>query len=494
MPQSTDDDTFINAQFWSTIVAFRNYKFTPAYQAQTLNARLFLGTEWISVSELREFLDTNAEMISVGVGQDTFINTQPLSVIKGFRDFTFTAGYQLVNATKFLSNEWIDVSHLREYLQNRPPPTTPPIKSEPKPDQLPNSHVKQEPIDEEAPFASDKPTHSTRYNTLQEDGREVLEIVSSDDEEDEQRAPGCKETRPSPSTVSPDTASLSKQLHEGKSSLLPSDTFWGCADIKSEVHPFVSPENPLKVTQQGTVTRLECIKYLPPLWPVSEMPTAYLLDLSDPAYRLYQGQPVRTPNFLLKQYDNDSWTSQSGTEEKTSHPWVTFGPNESPIQCFRSRLKCNGVFRCEHIDPKILTDVKRRDLHPVSQSDIANAQINSRQADGATPESRAAIHAMVISSKTCSAVHPKTSKRCEGTPMVKPWTDDYGNLNYFIGCSGWRKKFKDGHLRESIPSRVDPGLLAKCLKHEKLAEGAAKDTPKCGTLLSPRIGRKKREC
>ncbi|KAL0565924.1 hypothetical protein V5O48_016093, partial [Marasmius crinis-equi] len=120
--------------------------------------------------------------------------------------------------------------------------------------------------------------------------------------------------------------------------------------------------------------------------------------------------------------------------------------------------------------------------------------VNSRQADGATPESRAAIHAMVMSSKTCSAVDPKSKKRCEGSPIVRPWTDNYGNVNYFVGCSGWSKKFKDSHTRESIPSNVDAGLLAKCLKREKLAEGTAKDTPQCGTIISPRIGRKKREC
>ncbi|KAL0562588.1 hypothetical protein V5O48_019497, partial [Marasmius crinis-equi] len=125
----------------------------------------------------------------------------------------------------------------------------------------------------------------------------------------------------------------------------------------------------------------------------------------------------------------------------------------------------------------LVENVQRRDVHPVSQSDIASAQVSSREADGASPESRAAIHAMVVSSKTCVAVDPKSNKRCEGSPMVKAWTDDYNGLNYFVGCSGWRKNFKDGHLRESIPSRVDPGLLAKCLKREKLVEGTAKDTP-----------------
>ncbi|KAL0562992.1 hypothetical protein V5O48_019086, partial [Marasmius crinis-equi] len=141
---------------------------------------------------MKEFLDTNEETISVGVGDDTFINTQPWSVIKGFRDFTFTAGYQLVNAAKFLSNEWIDISHLREYLQNRPP-ATPPIKSEPILDRLPDERVKPEPVDAKVLFGPNKPAHSRRYNTIQEDGHEVLEILSSDEEEEEQPPPGCKE-------------------------------------------------------------------------------------------------------------------------------------------------------------------------------------------------------------------------------------------------------------------------------------------------------------
>ncbi|KAG7089006.1 hypothetical protein E1B28_010719 [Marasmius oreades] len=116
-----------------------------------------------------------------------------------------------------------------------------------------------------------------------------------------------------------------------------------------------------------------------------------------------------------------------------------------------------------------------------------------RQADGSTPESRAAIHASVLS-KPCRTVDPSTSAQRKGRPKIRELIDSFGVLHHFVGCSGWRSDFKQGHRRSPVPPDIDVTLLRKCLEHVRLRDGNSRDTPACGMIIMSRIGKKKEVC
>ncbi|KAF8217297.1 hypothetical protein K438DRAFT_1954146 [Mycena galopus ATCC 62051] len=65
---------------------------------------------------------------------------------------------------------------------------------------------------------------------------------------------------------------------------------------------------------------------------------------------------------------------------------------------------------------------------------------------------------------------------------------------YFVGCSGWTKKFKDNHQTHAIPDHVDEHLLIKALAGQPLTEDKTKDTPPCSAIIHPHIGLKRKTC
>ncbi|KAG7085368.1 hypothetical protein E1B28_002931 [Marasmius oreades] len=255
----------------------------------------------------------------------------------------------------------------------------------------------------------------------------------------------------------------------------PSDTIWPLAIKEKVIH------------------RLERLSEILPVWPVLEKPTGFILDISDPMHHLYEmekdGKWHPTPDYLIKHYDNDSWKSQSGRDVSMV---VTFELGSEAEPYFHTRNKCKGAWHCTYLSEDLVS-VGRRDVLPVHQERIATLQATMRQADGSTPESRAAIHALVLS-KPCCAVDPSTSAQCKSHPKIREEIDSFGVLHHFVGCSGWQSDFKEGHRRSPVPPNIDVTLLRKCLEHIRLRDGNSRDMPPCGMVITSCIGKKKEVC
>ncbi|KAK6971931.1 hypothetical protein R3P38DRAFT_3139358 [Favolaschia claudopus] len=129
-----------------------------------------------------------------------------------------------------------------------------------------------------------------------------------------------------------------------------------------------------RVTQRITVERIEYLNGLPSIFPIPKTPTAFVINLHDPAFEILD---ERTGQFyaldaLIGNKDNDSWRGNTG--KGAPAVWVTFGPGEKPIPCRRARLGCTGIYVCERVDPRLL-DVERRNLDTASQDRFFAAQL-----------------------------------------------------------------------------------------------------------------------
>ncbi len=141
--------------------------------------------------------------------------------------------------------------------------------------------------------------------------------------------------------------------------------------------------------------RVEYLNQLPALWPILEQPTAFILDLRDPRYNLYDKDgnlhrvdalvKNKVSTCLLTQHpiiyhvsfsqDQDSFRTTTGTSD--SQVMVTFQAGYTPILCRRARAKCNGCFACAEVDPNLLK-VERFELDPAPRAKIFAAQQETR--------------------------------------------------------------------------------------------------------------------
>ncbi|KAK6971359.1 hypothetical protein R3P38DRAFT_3143097 [Favolaschia claudopus] len=129
-----------------------------------------------------------------------------------------------------------------------------------------------------------------------------------------------------------------------------------------------------RVTQRITVERIEYLNGLPSIFPIPKTPTAFVINLHDPAFEVLD---ERTGQFyaldaLIENKDNDSW--RGNTDKGAPAVWVTFGPGEKPIPCRRARLGCTGIYVCERVDPRLL-DVEHRNLDTASRDRFFAAQL-----------------------------------------------------------------------------------------------------------------------
>ncbi len=77
---------------------------------------------------------------------------------------------------------------------------------------------------------------------------------------------------------------------------IPSTTVWLDSDIKSDVCA-----EPTKITRELSVLRVEYLSALPSYWPVPREATAFVVDLHDPRYDLYDKNGQRlSPDALIK--------------------------------------------------------------------------------------------------------------------------------------------------------------------------------------------------
>ncbi|KAJ6623694.1 hypothetical protein B0H10DRAFT_1943767 [Mycena sp. CBHHK59/15] len=360
-------------------------------------------------------------------------------ILIDFRSSIYTPAHIHSHAHRFLDNNRIDIDELKEFLCNANdvfasssplPSSSAHVKSEPKGF---DTHVKQE------LSLSGPPLVKTR--TLKEGACEVFEILSDSESEDVEEWP-----------VFPSSCVDSIDLDASSSS---SDLYY-----ESEGMVTAFGDAPASNDNLGNTS----------------------LQESDTVWQ-----------------DPRCWFASGISRLPRTKYWhrrpegpLTFEPGVPTILCRQSRLSCKGAFACENVDPALLS-VVHHDLDPASRDAVFAVQRETRWREGTTTESNATIFMNFVWSRRCDA-RDTNGNKCTGEPILRAQKQSLCGHYYFVGCSGWRKHFKEGHRMHSIPDNVDESLLAKLFSGQALAGDDSKDTLPCSCIVHPHTGLKHKYC
>ncbi|KAJ7794014.1 hypothetical protein B0H14DRAFT_3558479 [Mycena olivaceomarginata] len=426
----------------------------------------------------------------------------------------FSPTYIKYNPGQFLDHDWVNINLFREYLQRTGQTPVPDASS------TPSSASVRIKIEARAPLVPDvvkaepevitvqPAAGNVKMRTLNEGGREVLELLSESEPDDNDEASDLEvmevlkhTSRSSSAAPLPpsdlhhfgelqDTgAATTASSDDGDNTddddaLMESDTVW-----QDDGTSFVRTGT-FRPTVKVTVERMEYRDGPASIYPIPRIPTGFVIDLSKEEYHLRDPKTneLYTIDTIIRNADNDSWETGSGRSAM-----VTFAPGEAPIACRRARSLCRGCTACDQLDPA-LRNVVRFELDPALRDAIIIAQQETRRREGNTPEERASIFIKIIRCAKCFAVN-SNGRKCEGGPILKakPQGTSRGH-QYFVGCSGWTPKFQKGHRTHSIPDHVNENLVAKALAGLPLAGDLTKDTPLCSAIIHPHTGLKKKYC
>ncbi|KAJ6613945.1 hypothetical protein B0H10DRAFT_2046774 [Mycena sp. CBHHK59/15] len=357
-----------------------------------------------------------------------FLDSLSTRDLMDFRNYMYSPIYIASNAGRFLDHEWIDIPNLRDFLCRKAADAGL-VASSTRPSAVSDLiHVK---IEAPQPSAHPAPAilvkaepGAVKMRTLNEGGHDVFELLSDsepetlDHDSDLEVSAALIRTASRSSSVIPLTDAMDADDFDDEfrdSDLVESDTIW-----QDEITSF----------------QIEYLSNLPSIWPIHRIPTASMVSLEDPKYDItdQKTEMLHTVDFLIRNWDNDSWEGNSGTGDPKAH--VTFVPGEPPIECRRARSKCRGAFACENVDPTLLS-VDRYGLDTASRDAVLAAQGETRRSEGTTPEQNAVLFMDVVRAKKCDAIDSDGNK-CQGGPMMKskPQGKSRGH-QYFIACSGW---------------------------------------------------------
>ncbi|KAJ3832664.1 hypothetical protein F5878DRAFT_702866, partial [Lentinula raphanica] len=159
-----------------------------------------------------------------------------------------------------------------------------------------------------------------------------------------------------------------------------SGTVWLDDGISSEVR-----KQRTQVNRLIWVDRVEKVQGgIPSNWPISKVPTAYLIDLSDPVYKR-DGEEVELDQ-LLADESQEHWTYDSrGFNDSLSKIRIIEG--HGSVACRRVRQICAGIYACERVDPKYL-NVERYELDITAHESLIEAQIRSRVEEASSSDKR----------------------------------------------------------------------------------------------------------
>ncbi|KAJ7300409.1 hypothetical protein DFH08DRAFT_828478 [Mycena albidolilacea] len=311
-----------------------------------------------------------------------------------FRNYLSSPTYIKYNAGQFLDHDWVNIELFREYLQrtgqtpvpdasSTPPSASVRIKIESRAPLVPDI-VKAEPEAITVPRAS-----NVKMRTLNEGGREVLELLSESEPDDSGEASDLevmevlRHTSRSSSAAPPPPSDLhhfgelqetgattgssdNRDNTDDDGALMESDTVW-----QDDGTSFVL-----------TVERMEYRNGPASIYPIPCIPTGFVIDLSKEEYHLRDPKTneLYTIDTIIRNADNDSWETGSGRSAM-----VTFAPGEAPIKCRRARSLCRGCTACDQLDPP-LREVIRFELDPAPRDAIIIAQQETRRREGNTPE------------------------------------------------------------------------------------------------------------
>ncbi|KAF8197632.1 hypothetical protein K438DRAFT_2118253 [Mycena galopus ATCC 62051] len=240
-----------------------------------------------------------------------------------------------------------------------------------------------------------------------------------------------------------------------------------------------------------TVNRMEYCNGPASVYPIHHTRTGLVVDMSHEKYHFCHPttKELYSINSIIQNSDNDGRKTKGGSGKAE----VVFAPGEAAVDGKAVRFKCNGATACDRLSPTLRTDVCF-ELDLASRDAIIAAQQDTRRREGTTGEERATMFMAIVRGAKCLAVDSK-GRRCMGGPMVKAKSQGMSRGHqYFVACSGWSTKFKEGHRTHSIPDHVDEHLLIKALAGQPLTDDRTKDTRPCSAIIHPHIGRKKKTC
>ncbi|KAJ7838322.1 hypothetical protein B0H14DRAFT_3700283 [Mycena olivaceomarginata] len=397
------------------------------------------------------------------------IDTLPLGVVMAFRSSIFNPSYIINNPHRFITNDWIDASQLRDFLHHTSNSTPARVKLE-------NDAVDASLTRPLAParVPDDSSVLTVKTRTLKEAGREVLEILSDSEPETTLPLPSSgpgsddtsnfRESSPLPPSDFPSETSYTESdgylSSDEHASTVPdlevSDTLWADPEILSFVRI-----GDLRVTTEVTVQRMEYLTEFASLYPIPDVATAFVIYAEDPRFYTIVNKHglLRTMDAVIKNKDNDSWSGGTGTGD--SGVWVMFEPGQPPIWCRRSRLNCTGSYHCNQVNLGLL-NVIRRDLDPASREAVFAAQRQTRREDGSTAERKVA-----------------ESRAVNG----------FGSV-----CSGFTATSNGKHRSWTIPDDVDEPMFIKGMHGEPLVGDKSRDTSQCSAIVHPTTGLKRKHC
>ncbi|KAF9479178.1 hypothetical protein BDN70DRAFT_984560 [Pholiota conissans] len=450
-----------------------------------------------------------------------FLHSVPTGVLNEFRSEMYSGAYIRKNAAMFVDTAWVKQENQR--VERASVSTA--IKKER--DASPCLLVKQEP-------ASDTPTFGTAtsslFRSITENGHEVLELYSSDDEDAEKNSKGPLGIQAEDMGMSSDTmvgditmdsdddefdphifshcvkksqANTSDMDSTASDSGDESDneaggtfdgvepTVWLDASISSTIRHY----GQTNITRQSHVSVVEYLSDLPSYWPVPRDSRAFILDLSDPKFNIEEKPgKLMTPDALFKNAQQDSWNGPTGNND--SRPSINtsvFGLTDGgEVKVRRTRLKCGGFSACEHVNPALLNH-ERYELDPESLQDVLKIQIDSRLREADTPEKHALIFFAVCHSNLCTAQKGR-GQSCKGVPKLVKFKNNAlkNGHQYFVSCSEWSSHFSEGHRTSFIPSGVRDEHLLTLFSGGNLP---GFDEPLlCGRIVSAHIGRRISNC
>ncbi|KAJ6540237.1 hypothetical protein B0H10DRAFT_2203654 [Mycena sp. CBHHK59/15] len=217
----------------------------------------------------------------------------------------------------------------------------------------------------------------------------------------------------------------------------------------------------IRITRTVNVAQVVELKEIPERFPVPDVDTAYILNFSGDsrAKKQTKGGKPKGLDAFLKAEDQDSWGK--GSNGSTLRDTLLKVLGDIPSR--RSVHKCNGGYKCEFFDPKLLAGYERTDAEDMMLTrEIFARELIQNQTDSGSPVGRAASFFRVVTNYKKRGC---TKSGCSGIPILKklregPSKD--GKLT-FIGCSKWDKGEKFAHRYAAIPADVDEYILRKYL-------------------------------
>ncbi|KAF8175111.1 hypothetical protein BJ912DRAFT_1075466 [Pholiota molesta] len=467
MKPSEDDALFLRSVPNGIIEEFRAEMYQESFIRK--HPEKFVDTAWINVSDLKKFIQAQKESPPTCVERvsDTSISVKRVKRESQASPARVEDGLKLHKCVERVSDASISVKRVKRESQASPARVEDASK-------LPHKRIKREHSSSpeivflgkqnksESGLDIGKAQHSM-YRSVMEEGQEILELLSSDDEEAIDFPVRINDGMTSDTLI--DLDSDSDVDFEGDPTELEgvSPSVWLDKDVSSTVkYGYV------QITRERLVDCVEYVTGLPTHWPVPRDRRAFIIDLTDPKYDLKNKDgKLMTVDAIIKNSDQESWTGCSGGGINDTRPWVS-------------------VFGA-------LKNQERYELHAESLDEVLKIQLDTRVQEANSPQKLALIFFAVCHSSPCTAKDSE-GQICAGVPMLQAFKNNelINGHRHFVSCSGWSTRFREGHRTAYIPSGIRDEDLITLFNGEILA---GFETPfPCGRIVPAHIGSKAQHC